>query len=134
MKDSVSNIVIWGYGEIAVGMFCGCLATLRPLFRKIFRLGSLGTSGQKPSAGASNLPFPQSSRKTYEQFSNGRDVEMGNMGTVCDAYRGTAADSENLRTSSVSSEDQILHEAKKHGMGSKSIFVSRQVEVERSGF
>lgn len=114
-------------------MFCGCLATLRPLFRKVFRLGSLGTSGQKPSAGASNLPFPQNSRKTYEQFSNGRDVEMGNMGTVCDAYRGTAQDPENLRTSSASSEDHILCEAKKHGMGSKSIFVSRQIDVDHSG-
>lgn len=58
---------------------------------------------------------------------------MGNMGTVCDAYRGTIQDPENLRTSSASSEDQILYEAKKNGVGSKSIFVSRQVEVERSG-
>lgn len=131
--DSVSNIVIWGYGEIAVGMFCGCLATLRPLFRKMFRLGSIGTSGQKPSAGASNLPFPQNSRKTYEQFSNGRDVEMGNMGTVSDAYRGTVQDSGTLRTSNASSEDQILYDAKKHGMGNKSIVVSRQVEIDRSG-
>lgn len=100
----------------------------------MFRLGSLGTSGQKPSAGASNLPFPQNSRKTYEQFSNGRDVEMGNMGTVSDAYRGTVQDSQNLRTtSSVSSEDQILYDAKKHAMGNKSIVVSRQVDVDRSG-
>lgn len=135
--DSVSNIVIWGYGEIAVGMFCGCLATLRPLFRKMFRLGSLGTSGQKPTGGASNLPFPQNSRKTYEQFSNGRDVEMGNMGTVSNAYKGPAQDSdENFRASSMSSEpdsmDQILCEAKKQGMGNKSIVVSRQVNVDRS--
>jgi hypothetical protein len=125
--------MIWGYGEIAVGMFCGCLATLRPLFRQIFRLGSLGTSGQKPSVRASNLPFPQNSRKTYELFSNGRDVEMGKIGTVCDAYRGTAVDSENLRFIRAPSEDQISYEAKQHGMGSKSIIVSRQVEVQRSG-
>lgn len=113
-----------------MGMFCGCLATLRPLVRRMFRLGSLGTSGQKPSAGASNLPFPQNSRKTYEQFSSGRDVEMG---TVSDAYRGTAQHSENLQTSSASSDDQILYDAKKQPMGNKSIVVSRQVDVDRSG-
>lgn len=101
----------------------------------MLRLGSLGTSGQKPSAGASNLPFPQNSRKTYEQFSNGRDVEMGNMGTVsdCAAYRGTVQDSETLRTSSVSSKDHILYDVKKHGMGNKGIVVSRQVDIDRSG-
>lgn len=58
---------------------------------------------------------------------------MGNMGTVSGAYRGTIQDSENLRTSSASSEDQILYEAKKQGMGNKSIVVSRQVDINRSG-
>ncbi|KAF3766707.1 hypothetical protein M406DRAFT_231224, partial [Cryphonectria parasitica EP155] len=31
----VSNIVIWGYLEPAVGLFVGCIATLRPLFRRL---------------------------------------------------------------------------------------------------
>lgn len=59
---------------------------------------------------------------------------MGNMGTVSGAYGGTTHDSGKLQTtSSVSSEDQILYDVKKHGMGNKSIVVSRQVDIDRSG-
>jgi hypothetical protein len=31
--------LIWGYAENGVGMIVGCVATLRPLFRRIFNLG-----------------------------------------------------------------------------------------------
>lgn len=138
--DSVSNIVIWGYGEIAVGMFVGCLATLRPLFRKVFRLGSLGNSkgASKGRGGLSASPFPSSGRRTYGQMSRpGDDFEMGGMGNTSSAFKGSATTStENeVRTSITSDSDsleQILKDARKVGMGGTGIMVSRQVQIARS--
>lgn len=145
----VANIVIWGYGEIAVGMFCGCLATLRPLFRKMFRLGSVGSSGVKP-AGPSNSPFPQNSRSAYGQLSGkhggGGDVEMGNLGGggqpgSSSAFKASVSGSNEMQTeirASVSSEsdsiEQILKETGGMGqsLGSKGIMVNRQVNIVRS--
>lgn len=154
---AVSDIVVWGYGEIAVGVFVGCLATLRPLFRKLFRLGSIGSSGPSRSKGpldASASPFPSNARRTYGQVSgdrsvNGRghDFEMGHMGVRSDAFKGGASalghhkssesSSADARASmSISSEsdsiEQILKEASKQGMGNKSIVVSRQVQIAHS--
>lgn len=107
---AVSDIVVWGYGEIAVGVFVGCLATLRPLFRKLFRLGSIGSSGRSRSKGAldaSASPFPSNARRTYGQVSGDRsvngggngngngagayDFEMGNMGVRSDAFKGDSS-------------------------------------------
>ncbi|KUI61596.1 hypothetical protein VP1G_08758 [Cytospora mali] len=138
---SISNIVIWGYGEIAVGMFCGSLATLRPLFRKMFRLGSLGSSGLKPT-GPTNSPFPHNSRSAYGQISghHGRDVELGNLGTSTKCQKGSGSSSNDMSTdirASVSSEsdsiEQILKDAQQQGLGGgKGIVVSRQVNIARS--
>jgi hypothetical protein len=36
---SISKIVVWGYAENGVGMIVACVATLRPLFRRILGLG-----------------------------------------------------------------------------------------------
>lgn len=138
----VANIVIWGYGEIAVGMFCGCLATLRPLFRKMFRLGSIGTSGVKPS-GPSNSPFPQNSRSAYGQISGkhgARDVEMGNLASSSNAYKVSINGSNEMQTdirASVSSDpdsiEQILKDSQAQGIGGgKGIVVERQINIVRS--
>lgn len=35
----ISDVVLWGYAENGVGMIVGCVATLRPLFRRVFNLG-----------------------------------------------------------------------------------------------
>lgn len=47
--------MIWGYAENGVGFIVGCISTLRPLFRKIFRLGgndsSMNKLGDEPSGG-----------------------------------------------------------------------------------
>lgn len=149
---AVSDIVVWGYGEIAVGMFVGCLATLRPLFRKIFRLGSIGSSRSKGGhTGGSASAFPTNARRTYDQMSGprsrgDRDFEMGHMGVTSDAYKGGSSPSRKLSNESstvdartrvsISSEsdsvEQILKEAKKQGMGNKSIVVSRQVQIAHS--
>lgn len=141
--DGVANIVIWGYGEIAVGMFCGCLATLRPLFRKMFRLGSVGSSAAKPS-GPSNSPFPQNSRSAYGQISGKHgdgDVEMGNLGARDDGYKVSVKCQKDLQggaRGSVSSEsdsiEQILKESAGggHSLGAnKGIVVNRQINISR---
>lgn len=39
LPDGISDVVIWGYAENGVGMIVGCVATLRPLFRRVFNLG-----------------------------------------------------------------------------------------------
>lgn len=124
-------------------MFCGCLATLRPLFRKMFRLGSVGTSGVKP-AGPSNSPFPHNSRSAYGQLSGNHrgDVEMGNLGASNDAYKVSVNGSNEMQTeirASVSSEsDSIEKILKESGEGGQSlgtnqgILVNRQVNIVRS--
>ncbi|KAF2128003.1 hypothetical protein P153DRAFT_319184 [Dothidotthia symphoricarpi CBS 119687] len=35
----ISDVLIWGYAENAIGVIVGCIATLRPLFRRVFNLG-----------------------------------------------------------------------------------------------
>jgi hypothetical protein len=39
LEDGISDVLIWGYAENGVGMIVGCVATLRPLFRRVFNLG-----------------------------------------------------------------------------------------------
>lgn len=122
-------------------MWVGCLSTLRPLFRKIFSLGSLGSSGAaSKGAGRSGSAFPSNARRTYDQFSSHRDVEMGNMGNTSNAFKtsikSTNAGASEVRASLSSDSDsmeQILKEANKHGIGGgKGIVVSRQVQIQRS--
>lgn len=139
---AISNIVIWGYGEIAVGMWVGCLSTLRPLFRKLFSLGSLGSThmsrghtGTGPHAG-----FPSNARRTYDQFSGQRDIEMDGMGTTSKAFKSSAKSENTISTevrASVSSEtdsiEHIFKESQKQGvLGSGGIVVSRQVQIRHS--
>lgn len=47
----ISNVVLWGYAENGVGVIVGCVATLRPLFRRVFNLG--GDSAPHNTPGAS---------------------------------------------------------------------------------
>ncbi|CAK3773614.1 hypothetical protein DOTSEDRAFT_66792 [Lecanosticta acicola] len=53
---AVSNVMIWGFAENGVGFVVGCIATLRPLFRRMFRLG--GTDG-------SNIKLDEASGEGY---------------------------------------------------------------------
>lgn len=134
----MSNIVIWGYGEIAVGMFVGCLATLRPLFRKLFRLGTLGSSRKNTNTAAS--AFQSNGRRTYGQVSGLReDYEMGGLGTISSAFKGPVSTTNKVRSAtrtSVASEsdsmEQILKDATERGLGGSGIMVSRQVEIAHS--
>lgn len=120
-------------------MWVGCLSTLRPLFRKIFSLGSLGSSGASKVGGRSGSAFPSNARRTYDQFSSHRDVEMGNMGNSSNAFKTSIqstshpSDARASLSSDSDSVEQILKEAGKQGMGGgKGIVVSRQVQIQRS--
>ena len=37
--DGISDVLIWGYAENGVGIIVGCVATLRPLFRRVVNFG-----------------------------------------------------------------------------------------------
>lgn len=122
-------------------MWVGCLSTLRPLFRKIFSLGSLGSSGASKAGGRSGSAFPSNARRTYDQFSNnGRDhkndIEMGNTSNAFKtSIKSNAANTSDVRASLSSDSDsieQILKDASKHGIGGKGIVVSKQVQIQRS--
>lgn len=121
-------------------MWVGCLSTLRPLFRKIFSLGSLGGSAGGGVGGVggaskgygtghgglrSGSAFPSNARRTYDQFSSqrdgddeDRDVEMGNMGTTSNAFKTSiqsmtkahASASSEARGSSLSSDSDSVEQ------------------------
>ncbi len=44
----ISDVVLWGYAENGVGVIVGCVATLRPLFRRIFNLGGDSVPNNTP--------------------------------------------------------------------------------------
>ncbi|PSR80026.1 hypothetical protein BD289DRAFT_374729 [Coniella lustricola] len=133
----VSNVLIWGYMEVAVGVFVGCIATLRPLFRSIFRLGSLGSSATKSASGPSKLGFASNARHTYDQFSSHRDYEMGDIGTTSRAYKGSTGPSGPPSTSGGASESDSMEQAlmdknEKPGAGHQGVMVSRQIHIVRT--
>lgn len=64
----ISDVVLWGYAENGVGMIVGCVATLRPLFRRAFNLG--GDSQPQNTPGASYAKRPAIKRRL-----SGRDEE-----------------------------------------------------------
>lgn len=141
----LANIVIWGYSEVGVGMFVGCLATLRPLFRRVFRLRSEPTRSKSKLSGAFPGSFPNKfnnnnktthRRDKYDQFSPPDDMELGGLGSTT---RATASSPLGTRASHVSDDadsmKQILREGNKHNdTNLKGIVVSRQVNVARSGW
>jgi hypothetical protein len=53
-------VLIWGYAENGVGMIVGCVATLRPLFRRIFNLDGNSVPERTPKDhtvwGSANAP------------------------------------------------------------------------------
>ena len=64
----ISDVVLWGYAENGVGMFVACVATLRPLFRRVFNLG--GDTNPHNTPGASYAKRP-----ALKMRASGRDEE-----------------------------------------------------------
>jgi hypothetical protein len=56
----VSDVVLWGYAENGVGLIVGCVATLRPLFSKILRLGGDSSVHHTPAASYAKRPIVKS--------------------------------------------------------------------------
>jgi hypothetical protein len=56
----ISDVVLWGYAENGVGLIVGCVATLRPLFSKILKLGGDSSVQHTPAASYAKRPVVKS--------------------------------------------------------------------------
>ncbi|RYP89652.1 hypothetical protein DL770_004230 [Monosporascus sp. CRB-9-2] len=87
---AVSDIVIWGYAENGLGLIVGCVATLKPLFRNMFRLsGSDSYPTPQPfGGGGSRYAFGGgNSRRAYTEFGPQSEYELGSGGKNGKNYR-----------------------------------------------
>ncbi|KAK3309268.1 uncharacterized protein B0T15DRAFT_430740 [Chaetomium strumarium] len=80
---ALADIVIWGYAENGLGLIVGCVMTLRPMFRRVFRLG--GDSSNKASNGmtpSSRYAFGTANgRRTYQEFDPEYELRTGRNGS-----------------------------------------------------
>ncbi|KAI1500732.1 hypothetical protein F5X99DRAFT_409805 [Biscogniauxia marginata] len=114
---SISDIVIWGYAENGLGLIAGCVATLKPLFRKTFRLSE---SNSKPTLDkydtGNSYGFRSNPRRGYTEFED--EHELSSPSVHCRGDKdGDSFETEN--------QDRILKG------GNNQIFVKRQIEVTR---
>jgi hypothetical protein len=100
---SIADVVIWGYAEVGVGFFVACLATLRPLFRKIIDLRA--ESGKQAG--------------TKEGQHSGA-VEMQRPAVTYDGNQGRRWESKIIETT-------ISEEALVPGVDERGIVVSRSI-------
>ncbi|ORY63386.1 uncharacterized protein BCR38DRAFT_436705 [Pseudomassariella vexata] len=129
----LSNIVIWGYAENGTGMFVGCVATLRPLFRRALNLGGSDTkSFGGPSAQKTPNGFPSQSRRTY--FKSGdTSYEMSTVNSTREKkgpLTSITTGGQDEMTS-ISSEEENKVDFQKDGVlcSLSGILVSRQVNI-----
>ncbi|CAD0086734.1 unnamed protein product [Aureobasidium mustum] len=69
----VGDIVIWGYAENGIGMVVGCLSTLRPLFRRVFHLGSSAPGASSKMNGTRS----KAGRRNYVNCEAGYELPEG---------------------------------------------------------
>ncbi|KAI1075461.1 hypothetical protein F5B20DRAFT_559788 [Whalleya microplaca] len=126
---SISDIVIWGYAENGLGLVVGCLATLRPLFRKAFALGgsrSYGT-GQGLSGAGKQYGFPSNSRRTYTECEPGHELDTTDK--TYDKYGNVVTSTQVLGGDSASLSDNESQREILRGKGSNKTHVSREVNI-----
>jgi hypothetical protein len=79
LTDGLGKIVLWGHAENGIGMLVGNLATLRPMFRRMFNLGGSDKSNTpvvgRASAGSA---FPNAFRRTYKSFNTSYELGTAN--------------------------------------------------------
>lgn len=127
--DGLANILIWGYAEPAIGMIVGNLATLRPLFRRMFGSGSESSTstGAVPTiGGVSSRSHP------YKSFDPDYDLGpiLGNSELTSTQVQSGHDSERHARPSSDSdSQKQILEMPIREQGG---IVVSRQFKVSRA--
>lgn len=124
LSDGLANIVIWGYAEPSLGMIVGNIATLRPLFLRVFKLGTEFSSGSRSHT--TPRAFGRSERsQIHDTFD---DHELGNVSS--NAARTKSDDISVLSDSA--SEKGILHKSRSSVGNGKGILVSKQIEISRS--
>jgi hypothetical protein len=104
----ISDVVLWGYAENGVGVIVGCVATLRPLFRRLLNLGGDTTPHNTPGASYGRRPSRLRVRTGDEEW-----VALGG------SQVSTAAHDRPMRDSG--SEESILGEG---------IKVTREVQTD----
>ncbi|KAL1591514.1 hypothetical protein SLS60_011906 [Paraconiothyrium brasiliense] len=119
----VANIVIWGYAEPSLGMIVGNISTLRPLFLRVFNLGTEGSSNPRSNATPQVLGGADRSHP-YRSF--GLDHELETVAGASTHIRG--GDGRSSLSSDGASEKEILAK----GGNTNGIVVSRQVEINIS--
>ena len=120
---SVTNVVIWGFAENALGMIVGNVATLRPLFR-VLRDRKTSSNNRYNSRGY------YSSQRTGPANMYSRNYELAEQGKHTNKITTTSVPDHTRRPSQMSygdSQKQIL--AGGTPPGDTDILVSRQVIV-----
>ncbi|KAH7041413.1 uncharacterized protein B0I36DRAFT_282345 [Microdochium trichocladiopsis] len=124
--DALADIVIWGYAENGLGLIVGCMATLRPLFRRVFSLGGEvstrmtgggATGGKAGVAGGSSggYGFPSNSRRTYEECDTVYEMKTGLSVTV-----GPGGPGDDSSGAGYGTHDRTANAVKKSRSGSSS--------------
>ncbi|KAI9371060.1 hypothetical protein BJX61DRAFT_548558 [Aspergillus egyptiacus] len=115
---AVSDVLIWGFAENAIGMTVGNIATLRPLFRTLFNhtIRRTGYSGSRSrSGGPSRLAgsgFELSSHTAHGGKSG--DHDQGYLSTITEVQGAQGDDSE---LSDGDSQKRIFGGAQGQGQG-----------------
>ena len=82
----ISDVVLWGYAENGVGMIVGCVATLRPLFRRIFDLGGDTAPNNTPGQSyAKKLARPRGHDEEWVALSDSKMASVVQGRTVPDS-------------------------------------------------
>ncbi|KAI1344180.1 hypothetical protein F5Y15DRAFT_104615 [Xylariaceae sp. FL0016] len=126
---AISDIVIWGYAENGLGVVVGCLATLKPLFKRGLGLSDGNSKPTSKSFGGSKMGkghgFPTNSRRTYEECEDGYELKHSESGF--DKYNVGAISTRVGRDDASSSDGESQ---KKILAGNNTqIFVSRQIDI-----
>jgi hypothetical protein len=130
LETSLTSII--KFGENGLGMIVSNIATLRPLFRKVFRLGESDSASKPKKSSGSSHPgygFPNNSRRTYNDVERGYEMDLTSgsekyhHGKVSTQVRGGSVSSDS------ESQKQILDDTRTPPPAG--IVVSRQVNVQR---
>jgi len=116
---SIANVVVWGYAEVGIGFFVSCLATLRPLFKKVLQLS--------PSSGHRSTRKEQDFEMMLSQLrpGGGKSAMLASLSSKVVGKKDGGA--QNTRRSSwipseASEENLVVQDTKVQG-----IYVSRSV-------
>ncbi|KAI0475400.1 hypothetical protein GGR56DRAFT_511463 [Xylariaceae sp. FL0804] len=123
---AISNIVIWGYAENGLGVLVGCLATLKPLFRKVLRLGdSSGSRSTLKHYGKGGPSFGKS-RRDYTDIEDRYEL---NSKPTNDHFRTDVTANGTRDAESLASSEEYATNSP--GVPKPGVFVSTHIAVTR---